>query len=149
MAHSAEQPDWALKLLHKPGRKITIIEMMSKLAANVSRSSRWSLMKTLKLMGVEMRTRTRLLEVTDEGVKVMTDQGEEFIPADTVIMAAGVLPVNDLEKALKGSSIEIVTLGDANKPGKIGDAVRQGFEAALQSIKLNGSRRQAFERSAN
>jgi len=132
MAHSAEQPDWALKLLHKPGRKITIIEMLSKLAANVSRSSRWSLMKTLKLMGVEMRTRTRLLEVTDEGVKVMTDQGEEFIPADTVILAAGVLPVNDLEKALKGSSIEIVTLGDANKPGKIGDAVKEGFEAALK-----------------
>jgi 2,4-dienoyl-CoA reductase (NADPH2) len=132
MTHSAEKPDWALKLLHKPGRKITVIEMMSKLAANVSRSSRWSLMKTLKLMGVEMRTRTRLLEITDGGLKVMTDQGEEFIPADTVIMAAGVLPVNDLEKALKGTGIEIATLGDANKPGKIGDAVKQGFEAALK-----------------
>jgi 2,4-dienoyl-CoA reductase (NADPH2) len=132
MYHNAEKPELALELLHRPGRKITIIEMLSKAAANVSRSSRWSLMKTLKLMGVEIRTRTRLLEITDQGVRVATDQGEDFIPADTVVMAAGVVPVNDLPKALEGSGVEMVVLGDAKRPAKISDAVKQGFEEALK-----------------
>jgi 2,4-dienoyl-CoA reductase (NADPH2) len=132
MYHNAEKPERALELLYRPGRRITIIEMLSKVAANVSRSSRWSLMKSLKRMGVEMRTRTRLLEITDGGIRVGTDQGEDFIPADTVVMATGVAAVNDLQQALEGSGIETIVLGDAKKPGKIGDAVMQGFQAALK-----------------
>lgn len=131
MYHSAEDPEAAMKLLHQPLRKITIIEMTGKVANNVSRSSRWSLLKSLKLMGVEIRTRTRLLEITSEGVRVGIEGREEILPADTVVMATGVKSVNDLKERLEGQGIEILILGDAGKPGKIGDAVKEGFEAAL------------------
>lgn len=132
MAHNAEEPERALKLLHKPGREITIIEMTGKVADNVGRTSRWSLIKSLKQMGVNLRTRTRLLEVCDDSVKVMTDGGEESIPADTVVLAMGVRPMNDLIKSLEGKGIEMITLGDAGKPAKIADAISQGFEGALK-----------------
>ncbi len=132
MVHSAEDPIQAMGLLHKPWRKITVIEMTGKIAGNVSRSARWSLMKSLKSLGVELRTGTRLLEVTDKAVVVMTDRGEESIPADTVVLATGVSPVKELEKALEGTGVNLILLGDADKPGKIEDAVRQGFEAALR-----------------
>jgi 2,4-dienoyl-CoA reductase (NADPH2) len=132
MAHSAEDPKRAMNLLHTPWRKITVVEMTNKMAGNVSRSARWSLMKSLKSLGVELRTGARLLEITSDTVKVMTDRGEESIPADTVVLATGVSPVNELGKDLEGSGLEIIVLGDAGKPGKIEDAIRQGFEAALK-----------------
>lgn len=131
MYHSAEDPDRAMKLLHEPHREITIIEMTGKVAGNVSRSSRWSLLKSLRLMGVEIRTRTRLLEITPQGVKVMVDGAEEILPADTVVMATGVVPVKDLLETVGDLGIETLVIGDAGKPGKIGDAIREGFEAAL------------------
>jgi 2,4-dienoyl-CoA reductase (NADPH2) len=132
MYHLAEDPALALRLLHQPTRKITIIEMAGRVANNVSRSSRWSLLKSLKLLGVEIRPGTKLLEINGDSVKVMTDGREETIPADTVVMATGVRPVDDLKGPLSGKGIEIITLGDAGTPGNIGDAVKQGFEAALK-----------------
>ncbi|MFH0787274.1 MAG: FAD-dependent oxidoreductase, partial [Pseudomonadota bacterium] len=132
MVHLAEDPERALKLLHQPTRKITIIEMAGKVANNVSRSSRWSLLKSLRLLGVEIRLGTKLLEITADSVKVMTDGREETIAADTVVMATGVRPVDDLNGPLADQGIEIITLGDAGTPGKIGDAVKQGFEAAFK-----------------
>ncbi|MBA4392755.1 MAG: NADH:flavin oxidoreductase [Desulfobacca sp.] len=131
MYHLAETPDLALKLLHEPTRQITIIEMADKVANNVSRSSRWSLLKSLRLLGVEIRTRTRLMEISDDAVKVLIDGREEIIPADTVVMATGVKSVNDLKDPLEDMGVELITLGDAGTPGKIGDAIKQGFEAAL------------------
>ena len=59
MYHSAEDPKQAMDLLHTPWRKITVVEMTGKMAGNVSRSARWSLMKSLKSLGVEMRTGAR------------------------------------------------------------------------------------------
>jgi 2,4-dienoyl-CoA reductase (NADPH2) len=132
MVHLAEDPDSALNLLHKMTRQITIIEMAEKVANNVSRSSRWSLLKSLRLLGVQIQLGTRLLEISDEAVKVMSGGREETILADTVVMATGVNPVNDLKGPLVNKEIEIITLGDAGTPGKIGDAVKQGFEAALK-----------------
>ncbi len=94
------------------------------------RSSRWSLLKSLRLLGVEIRLGTKLVEIKADSVKVMTDGREETIAADTVVMATGVRPVDDLKVPLADKGIEILTLGDAGTPGKIGDAVKQGFEAA-------------------
>jgi 2,4-dienoyl-CoA reductase (NADPH2) len=132
MANLAEHPEWVLNLLHKPTRRITIIEMTGKVANNVSRSSRWSLMKKLKLLGVQIRVGTKLLEIGDQGVKVLVNGREETIPADTVVMATGVKPVNELLDRIKDQGVAVLCLGDAAKPGKIGDAVREGYEAALK-----------------
>lgn len=44
--------------------------------------------KTLNTLGVEVRTQSRVTQITSEGVFI----GEEFIPAHTVLWAAGVKP---------------------------------------------------------
>ena len=43
-----------------------------------------------------------------------------------MVLAAGVTPVNELAKALEGSGMEMIVLGDADKPGKIEDAIKAG-----------------------
>jgi len=47
-------------------------------------------------------------------------------------MAAGAVPVNDLEQQVSGIVPEIYVIGDAVKPGKILAAVEKGAELALK-----------------
>ncbi len=130
--HRAEDPDYLERLLHDSGRRITIIEMADKIAANAGRTSRWSLMKSLRLMGIELRTESRLLKITQKSVIIDHKGKRESIPADMVVMAVGSSPVDKLARDLEGSGIGVVTIGDAKKPRKITDAVREGFEEALK-----------------
>ncbi len=131
MYHNAEDPLRAMELLHKPGRQVVVIDMVDRMADNVSKTSRWSLMKSLKLMGVKLMPGTKLLEITDTAVMVETGKGKEAIPADTVIIAVGARSVNELAASAEKDGISVITIGDAKAPRKITDAIREGFEEAL------------------
>ena len=131
--HDAENIGAAKELLYHSGKTITIIDIIDRFAANVGRSSRWSLLKSLRLMDVKLRPKTKLLEVTDDSVIVETARGEEVIPADIVVLAVGVKPRNDLAEACRAKGIDAVTIGDAASPRNITDAVREGFEEALKA----------------
>ncbi len=132
MYHAAEDPQYALGLLHTPGKKITVIDMVPRLAENVGRTARWSLIKGLRVMGVKLRPKTRLLEIKDNSVVVDTEKGKTAIPADTVILAMGAQSVDDLARAIKGNGIKVITIGDAKEPRKLTEAIREGFEEALK-----------------
>lgn len=132
MYHTAEDPQYAMNLLHRSGRKITVIDLVPRMADNVGRTARWSLIKGLRLMGVELRPMTKLLEIKDDSVLVDTEKGRTSIPADTVIMAVGAQSVDDLSREVEGNGIKIITLGDAKEPRKLTEAIREGFEEALK-----------------
>jgi len=132
MYHTAEDPQYAMNLLHSTGRKITVIDLVPRMADNVGRTARWSLIKGLRLMGVELRPMTKLLEIKDDSVLVDTEKGRTSIPADTVIMAVGAQSVDDLSREVEGNGIKIITLGDAKEPRKLTEAIREGFEEALK-----------------
>lgn len=132
MYHTAENPDFATELLHAPGRRVTVIDMLPRFADNVGRTARWSLIESLRLMGVNLCPNTLLQEIRDDSILVKTDKGEKSIPADTVIMAVGALSVNDFAGNLKEIGCDVITIGDAKEPRKITEAVREGFEEALK-----------------
>ena len=129
--HSAEDFNRVRKLLYSAGRKITVIDILERMAVNVGISTRWSLIKSLRLMDVELRPKTKLVEITKDTVIVDTELGRESIPADTVIIAVGSQSVDNLVKEVKRGRIEVITIGDAKEPRKITDAVREGFDMAL------------------
>ncbi|RLB35666.1 MAG: hypothetical protein DRH12_16520 [Deltaproteobacteria bacterium] len=131
MFHGAEDPEFATSLLHKPGRRITVIDMIPRLAENVGNTARWSLLKSLRLLGVQLRTKTKLVQIEDDSVLLETEQGTEKIPADTVVMAVGAQSVNSLAKRLEDSGIPVITIGDAKSPRKITEAIKEGFQEAL------------------
>jgi 2,4-dienoyl-CoA reductase (NADPH2) len=130
--HSADDFDRIRKLLYSTGRKITIIDILERMAGNVGISTRWSLIKSLRLMGVKLRPKTKLVEITANAVILDTEKGRESIPADTVIIAVGSQSVDDLTKEVKLGKMEVITIGDAKEPRKITDAVREGFDTALK-----------------
>lgn len=130
--YSAEDIDRIRKLLHSGGRKITVIDVLERLASNVGISTRWSLIKNLRLMGVKLCPKTKLIEITKDAVVVDTELGKETIPADTVIIAVGSQSVDDLAREVEQGRAEVITIGDAKEPRKITDAVREGFDTALK-----------------
>ena len=62
---------------------------------------------------------------------VEDESGQHEITADTVVMAVGSRPVNELSE-ISANGTSVMTIGDAAEPRKISDAVREGFEAALK-----------------
>jgi NADPH-dependent 2,4-dienoyl-CoA reductase/sulfur reductase-like enzyme len=132
MYHHAEDDLFLNDLMHKTERNITVIDMVDRLASNVGRTSRWSLVKSLKLSDVNMMPNTRLVEITDDSVIVQAGEKTETIPADTVVLALGAISNNTLAEEAKDLGIDVVVIGDAKAPRKISDAVFEGFEAGLK-----------------
>jgi 2,4-dienoyl-CoA reductase (NADPH2) len=132
MYHNAEEPQVAVNLLHHSGKEITVIDELPRLAVNVGRTSRWSLMKSLRLMGVELLPRARLVEIRDDSVIVKTENGMDTIPADTVVMAVGARSLDNLTREVEGDGVQVITIGDAKRPRRLPEAVREGFEEALK-----------------
>ncbi|MBN1547932.1 MAG: FAD-dependent oxidoreductase [Syntrophaceae bacterium] len=130
--HSADDFDRIRSLLYEPGRRITIVEIMERFAGNMGPSSRWPLMKKLKLMGIKLRPKTKLDEITQDSVIMDTEAGRESIPADTIILATGTQTADDLVRKIKHDKTEVFTIGDAKKPRDITAAIREGFDLALR-----------------
>ncbi len=132
MFHNAEDADFAVSMLRTPGRKITVIDMVPRLAQNMGNTSRWALMKSLRLMGIHLMANTKLTKIEDDCVLVETEKGLKKIPADTVVMAVGVKPENTLAEELREKNVQVITIGDAKAPRKITEAIGEGFQEALK-----------------
>jgi 2,4-dienoyl-CoA reductase (NADPH2) len=129
--HEADDFDRLREQLYRSSRKITVLEVADRMAANVGVSTRWSLLKNLRLLGVELRSRVRTTSIEEDTVIIETETGTESIPADTIIIAVGSQSVNDLAGNLKIAGTEVIIIGDSGEPRKIADAVREGFDAAM------------------
>ncbi|NPV53545.1 MAG: FAD-dependent oxidoreductase [Firmicutes bacterium] len=109
-------------------KHVVIIEMLDRIASDMEPISRISLSKDLEEARVEILTGVRLSEVKDNGVVVMDhDWRTRFIPADKVVLALGSRPFNPLEAQIRALK-ELYVIGDAQHPGKLIDAIREGFE---------------------
>ncbi|MDY0748041.1 FAD-dependent oxidoreductase [Paucibacter sp. R3-3] len=74
---------------------------------------------------------THLTSIADDGVMLADAAGEmRFMPAGLVAMAQGRQPLHDMAALLRVAGIPYVFVGDAVRIGRIGDAVRQAFDAA-------------------
>lgn len=117
--------------LAKKGKKVTIAEMLPSIANDANfryaRTYRWEIEKE----GVEVITNTRCTGITDEGVNAVRDGKEAFIPADTVVLACGMKPLEEESEALRFCAPVFIPIGSVVRPGVIKDAIRAGFDAAM------------------
>lgn len=109
---------------------ISVVEMGKKLAPDINPGSRWSIIARCKQLGVNMMKETKVLEIRKDGVVVENAEGQQFLPADTVVMAAGAKPNNDLYESLKDKLPKCNIIGDAVKVARIPDAVESAYTLA-------------------
>ncbi len=111
------------------GKKVTIVEMTNQVAMNCPGTHHEVCLTRLK--NAERLTETNCVSVSDEGVTVEHNGLERQIPADTVLLAAGIRSLTEEAYALGIGMTEFEVIGDAAKPGKILDATKTGFFRAM------------------
>ena len=62
------------------------------------------------------------------------EPSDEEIPADTVILATGLVANPVPIEGLASAGVPVVTVGDADGVGYLEGAIRDGFHAAIESV---------------
>jgi hypothetical protein len=57
---------------------------------------------------------------------------EKIGPFDTMVLAVGVKPCNDLRSKLEGRVAQLITIGDALSVRKALEAIQEGYRAGLE-----------------
>jgi len=130
LVNEAEPLEDLRDLASRGSRQVMVVELLAKLGQDLGRSIRWVLLRELVQRGVQSRTATRLLEVTEEGIRVQDGDGREAqLLADTVVLALGARSHHPLQDTLAERSCEVRVVGDALRVGNAMDAIHQGFLA--------------------
>jgi 2,4-dienoyl-CoA reductase (NADPH2) len=108
-------------------RDVIMVEMLDKMGADIGRTCRWTILKTLAMRGVQMLTNAKVAEISDKGVVL---ENGDLLEADTVVVAVGTVPNNELIDQLEGLAPEIYSIGDCVQPRKAYEAVHEGAEIA-------------------
>jgi 2-enoate reductase len=67
-------------------------------------------------------------EIVDEGLALTDSEGRRrTLKADTVVIAVGGTPDGHLFGAVKNKFPEVYAIGDCVKPGRIWDAIHDGY----------------------
>jgi 2,4-dienoyl-CoA reductase (NADPH2) len=111
--------------------RITIVEEGRKLGRDIDASYRWRYMKRLRDGKTVQLTETRIVEILDEGVRVKGKEGEEVVPADTVVIAL-MKSEDDLVEQVFEMCGELVVIGDAVKPRRMVNAIHEGYIAGMR-----------------
>ncbi len=108
-------------------RDVTIVEMLDRMGADISRTCRWTILKTLAMRGVQMLTNAKVAKITDKGVVL---ENGDVLEADTVVIAVGTVPNNEIVDQLEGLAPELYCIGDCVEPRKAFEAVHEAAEIA-------------------
>jgi len=130
--HDAETPERLKEMLNRGTRKVTLVELEKGVGRDIGISTRWVVLKCIHRLGVEVMDQAMVKKVTAEGVYVEKDGEETLLPADTVVLAIGATANNTLATELEGKVKKLHLIGDAKKPRKITEAVREGFDLARE-----------------
>jgi 2,4-dienoyl-CoA reductase-like NADH-dependent reductase (Old Yellow Enzyme family)/thioredoxin reductase len=114
------------------GRDVTVVEMRGDYAPDAAEMHKTGLELELRKNRVRMLLNTRAMRVEDAGLVCEDMDGRELLlPADTVLLAAGMKSELDTVEALRYSAPWSLSVGDCVKPGKVVDAVYGGYYGAL------------------
>lgn len=132
MIFDAEPYEKLKYLLDHGSKHVSVVEMQEKFATDINPGCRWSIMKRVRQLGVELLEETKVTKITKDGVYIENAEGTRMLPADTVVMAAGAKPNADLYEELQKHFDKVNLVGDAVQVGKIPDAIRSSYYQAIK-----------------
>lgn len=114
-------------LAGKKGKRVTLVEALPRIGADIARVVRWELLDKLRNAGVGMETDVDVKEITPLGIRGYQKDKVVFYQADTVVVAVGLEADSRLSAELEGKVSEVYTIGDCISPRRIMEAVEEGF----------------------
>lgn len=116
------------------GCKVSVIEMMDKIAAGESITILPTLLENYKTYGVEQYPSHKVKEFRMDAVVCENKDGAEVtIPCDYIVLAMGARSNAFDAAALEAAGIPVYSIGDAaGKAADISNAIRTGYDTACQ-----------------
>lgn len=119
--------------LAKKGHKVTIVELLPRIANDAFGMYRDALIREIDSEGIRILSEMRCLKITPTSVRIANNDGcITIVNGDTVIYALGMKSnsTEKIEKILQNT--KVYKVGDCVRPGKVDAAIRGGFMAALE-----------------
>ena len=133
LAHRAEPPETVCELIDRPTREITVVEFAGRIGNGIGKSTRWAVKKNLERLQVRTMTNTQALRALPGRLQVRSrpDGPVRELPVDTVVLAVGSVPPEELWRGLEGR-LPVYRIGDAVEARTIGDALSEAVQLALR-----------------
>lgn len=121
------------EFIQQRGGKVTILEMLPTIGADIGPFNRWIIIDRLEKAGIRMETLAKVEKITERGIWISRqDITYEFFEADSVVIAVGMASANSLARKLEGKVPELYQIGDCVKPRQVKEAIEEGFLIGLQ-----------------
>ena len=120
------------EILAESKASVTVIEMTDLIGSGLHATRLHLLLERLTLFDVTILSRTKLLAIEDQWAQVESKEKLTRLgPFDNFVFAVGSRSNRDLVHAVD-QKLPVEVIGDAVEPRTIYEAVREGFELALQ-----------------
>ncbi|HEX3078098.1 MAG TPA: NAD(P)/FAD-dependent oxidoreductase [Lachnospiraceae bacterium] len=115
--------------MKETAEEVTIIEMLEDILAISEHclNNDQALRTIIKERNIGVVGNARVTKITSNGIQYTKDGQECSLSCDTVIIAAGYRPNNQLEQELEDKIEDLTVVGDAQAPRKILTAVHEGY----------------------
>jgi 2,4-dienoyl-CoA reductase-like NADH-dependent reductase (Old Yellow Enzyme family)/thioredoxin reductase len=119
--------------LASAGHNVTVVEMLDEVGAGAPTFYWYGVKEELERNAERMTLKTgaACTAITPEGITVQTKDGEQTIPADTVVYAVGMRSRSDVADQFAGCGLHFAKIGDCQKVARMKQTVTAGYHAAL------------------
>lgn len=112
-------------LLARQQKKVSILDMVN-IAPNAGRTFRLTIMDEFVKYGVYMYPNSQVYSITKKGVNIVNNGELLFLKADSVVIAVGSKPEDQLSRQIEKFVPEIVMIGDCVEPRNSMAAIHEG-----------------------
>ena len=118
-------------LLADQGKQVTVVEMLDEILGKEYVFTKEIYGHMLEEKQVQVLTSARIVSAREEGLEVlMKEETARMIPADDIVLAAGLRPDLSLREVLETiPGLEVICAGDCVKPRNLFDAIHEGNTA--------------------
>lgn len=121
------------ELLADKGHPITLVEMQKNIGPGINRTILVDLMMRFQKHEPVIIPNHRLMGISENGITIMNQMNNQVmqIEADTVVLALGVAPRRSMVNEFLDAFENIRVIGDAEKAGRIQEAIKEGYSQAF------------------
>lgn len=119
------------EFLATQGKVVTLVEILDQLCADEALFNKPATLYNVKMAGVVCHTNSEVKEITTDGVRVSINGKSEFLPVQTVVLAAGRVPDTTLAESLRGTVSQLHVIGDADGKNGFSEAMVDGLRVGM------------------
>ena len=113
------------------GKDVTIVEMKEYWAADSYFMHKNAMKIYMRDSNIKIHVNTTAKAITDKGLVCQTPEGELVIPADNILLAAGMRADRKTAESFYNAAPRVFETGDCIKAGRVVEAVTTGYYRAI------------------